>query len=70
MATITPPLNEEQIAKYWRDGHLTGIDILTPEQTSVARERLAKMEAHEIRQDAERWISEDYQPWQEPGSPW
>ena len=70
MATITPPLNEEQIARYWRDGHLAGIDILTPEQTSVARERLAKMEAHEIRQDAERWISEDYQPWQEPGSPW
>ena len=70
MAPITPPLNEEQIAKYWRDGHLAGIDILTPEQASVARERLAKMEAQEIRQDAERWISEDYQPWQEPGSPW
>ena len=70
MAPITPPLNEEQIAKYWRDGHLAGIDILTREQATLACAKLAKLEIQEIESNAERWASEDFQPWQEPGSPW
>ena len=69
-AAIIPPLNDEQVANYWRDGHLAGIDILTPEQTSLAYQRLAKLEAQEIAEDADRWASEEHQPWQHAGSPW
>ena len=61
-AAIIPPLNDEQVANYWRDGHLAGIDILTPEQTSLAYQRLAKLEAQEIAEDADRWASEEHQP--------
>jgi len=67
---IAPPLSEEQIASYWRDGHLSEVDILTPKQAGLAYKKLATLEAQEVAKDAERWAGEDYQPWQQPGSPW
>ena len=70
MEAITPPLSEEQVARYWRDGHLAGIDILTPDQAIMACKKLAQMESQEIAADATRWSTEDYQPWQTAGSPW
>ena len=70
---MTPPpsvLSDPQIQSYWRDGFVSGIPVLTPDETSIARQALIGLEATELEQDPKRWSNPDYQPWKQRGSPW
>ena len=67
---ISPPLNDEQVENYWRDGHLSGIHILTAQQATLAFSKLVELEAREVAQNPDLWAEQAHQPWQHPGSPW
>ncbi len=63
-------LSDAQTKRYWRDGYLAGIPVLSPEQMTIARQALAQLEGREIEEDSTRWIQPDYQPWTHHDSPW
>ena len=63
-------LSDQQIQRYWRDGFVYGVPILTPKQMEVARKKLVELERKETETDPKRWADPEYQPWMNPGSPW
>ncbi len=70
LTTENRPLSEDEIATYWAEGCLSGINVLSVAQATTAREKLAALEDKEIRNDAHRWSDHSYQPWQQRGSAW
>jgi len=63
-------LSDEQIQRYWSDGFVYGVPVLTTKQMEIARKKLVEMERKEVETDPERWADPDYQPWMKSGSPW
>ena len=66
----SPILSDDQIQRYWRDGFIYGLPVLTEKQMSIVRRKLEDLERNELNQDPKRWSDPSYQPWTERGSPW
>ena len=58
-----PVITEEQVAQFWQVGFISGIPILTPRQTQLARERFETLEAQASDEAGEEWMRDEYAPW-------
>ena len=70
MSAAPSPLSDEQIRRYWDDGFVGGIPVLTADQMSVARGKLIQLEALSIRDHPTQWVDPEFAPWSDVGSPW
>ena len=70
MDTSVSGLTEDQIDRYWNDGYLSGLTILTEEQMRIAREKLLLLEQKEIQNNPEQWADSKYLPWSDRKSLW
>jgi len=70
MSKTVSGLKQEQVDRYWANGYLSGLPILTSDQMRIARKKLVELEKHEIEQDPQRWASDDYRPWTDTKSAW
>ena len=70
MSDSVSGLTQEQIDHYWANGYLSGIPILTQEQTAIARRKLIELERMEIERDPEQWADKNYTPWDDRKNPW
>ncbi|MCP4815249.1 MAG: hypothetical protein GY888_22290, partial [Planctomycetaceae bacterium] len=64
-----PGLTQEQVDTFWKQGFITGIPILTPDQTRIARRKFEALEAEEQAKAGERWTDPDYTPWNQLNHP-
>jgi len=63
-AIETPPgLSEAQVSQFWEDGFISGIPILTEDQTAIARRRFEALEAKAAQAAGDRWTDDSYAPW-------
>ncbi len=68
MPTETPPppgLSEAQVEAFWEQGFINGIHVLTEEETTLARRRFESLEEASRREAGEKWMDDDYAPWNE-----
>lgn len=62
-------LTNDQVARYWEDGFIQGIDVLTAEQTAHYRNRFEAIEAREVSAHGGAWVNRDYLPWERKDHP-
>jgi hypothetical protein len=70
MSHTPSSLSTDQQQRYWDDGFLGGIPVLSPQQATLVRQKLIDLEAKELSEDPKRWARPDYQPWHTRGTPW
>ncbi len=70
MDTTVSGLTQDQIDRYWADGYLSGLTILTEDQMRIARQKLLQLEQTELKKDPKRWANTKYLPWSDRKSLW